>query len=117
MARAPIREPGTGTQIATFASPESADDGRPNSRVIDGRKWECGRDYIDTERGDVCELIEIQGRSTWCDTRPADEQPPILVFQYERWTKTPVRVDPFDRGIDFESRYIDRYQPPDPRGH
>lgn len=103
-------EPGTGTQYHSYATPPNRDDDKPNSRRINGVKWKVGHDYLDTEIGDVARLTAIIGRSNWCDTRDADEQPPELVFNYERYDGT-IRLDPNGRDFD-PDRFIKRYTAP-----
>jgi hypothetical protein len=117
MRRRPNAEPGTGTQVHAFATPPDMDD-RPNSMRINGTKWKVGHDYLDTEIGDVCELVEIVGRSSWCSTRDADRQPPKLVFEHERFGEDRdgrLRIDPNTPDFD-EERFIERYTRSPPRG-
>ena len=104
-------EPGTGTTYATFAN-DPSDDDFPNSMRINGTLWKCGHDYIDTELADVCELVEIIGKSSWCDTRDAEDQPPLLVFRYERYNGingSEITVDPNTPDREFEERFIERW--------
>lgn len=113
MVRHTKAEPGTGTQAVGVATPPNIDDGLPCVKRINGRMWKVGHDYLDTEMDDVCELVEIVRTSSWCDTRDADDCPPKLVFEYERWDARGdgrVTVDPLnpDRTGDF----IERYTPP-----
>jgi hypothetical protein len=101
-------EPGTGTQIHSFATPPDRDDDKPNSRTLDGQKWKVGHDYLDTEIGDVCQLVAIVGRSSWCDTRDPEDCPPELVFEYERYEHGSIRVDPATPDFD-PDRFVERY--------
>lgn len=111
----PNAEPGTGTQVATLASPPRSDDGKPNSMRINGTKWKVGHDYVDTDLADVCELVAIVGRSSWCDTREPEDCPPKLVFEYERYDG-PIRVDPNDPSGEVQERFIERYTSDPPLG-
>lgn len=104
----PSAEPGTGTQVHSFATPKSSDDGKPNSMRINGVTWKVGQDYLDTEMRDVCELVEIIGRSPWCSTEDPEDRPPKLVFAYDRYENT-VRIDPNDPSGEIEERFIERY--------
>ena len=109
---------GTGTQIATFATPPDLDDELPCSMKINGNKWKVGHQYLDTEIGDVCTLVRIIGRSSWRNTREAEDCPPQLVFEYERFegmNHGTTRVDPNTPDPEFEERFIERFSKPAPR--
>jgi hypothetical protein len=108
-------EPGTGTQYCSFATPPDRDDDKPNSKRINGTKWKVGHDYLDTEIGDVCALVDIIGKSSWCSTKPPEEQPPKLVFEYERYDRQ-ITVDPNDPSGEVQERFIERYTRDPPRG-
>lgn len=107
-------EPGTGTQYASHATPPS-DESRPNGIHLNGTYWKVGHDYLDTEIGDVCELVEVVSKSSWCDTRDAEDCPKKLVFAYERYSGmngNTIEVDPNTPDPSFEERFIERYTPP-----
>lgn len=127
-------EPGTGTQYHEFANgPCGCEPGfdlddpsapcgnerrhnTPTTFNLYGKEWKVGHDYLDTEIGDVCTLTYVVGKSSFCDTKPASEQPPLLVFEYERYQKhEEIIVDPNTRKFDPE-RFIERYEPPLPAG-
>lgn len=111
-------EPGTGTQLAIFASPPDVDDGKPCTYRINGRTWKVGKEYIDTEIGDVCVLTEVFGKSLWCDTRSPEDTPGHLQFEYERYSGyggSTLSVDPHARDFDNE-RFIERYTADPPLG-
>lgn len=111
-------EPGTGTQTAVFASPPDTDDGNPCVFRHNGTKWKVGHDYLDTEIGDVCTLVEVYAKSSWCDTRDPENCPPKLHFEYERydgWDNGHLSVDPSSRELG-EDRFIERHEPQLPRG-
>jgi hypothetical protein len=109
-------EPGTGTQIACFASPSDVDDGNDSTYRVDGRLWKCGEQYLDTEIGDVATLVEVVGKSSWCSTRDAEDCPPMLVFEYERYEYGPIKIDALDPSGEVTERFIERYTPDPPRG-
>lgn len=116
---APDADPGTGTQVHSFATPPEDPD-RPNSRMINGRVWKVGHDYIDTEVGDVCELVEIIGKSPWCSTRDPEKCPPKLIFEYERYGRSDfgshrVTFDP-NGPKTLKERFIERYTVDPPLG-
>lgn len=111
-------EPGTGTQYEIFASPPDIGDGNPCKHVINATTWKAGRDYIDTEIGDVCELVEVVGKSSWCSTRSPEDSPPELVFEYERYegiNGNRITVDPNGRDFD-PDRFIERWTANPPLG-
>lgn len=115
----PNAEPGTGTQIAAHASPPDVDDDLPCSMRINGTLWKVGHDYLDTEIGDVCGLVEIIGKSSWCDTRDASDCPPKLVFAYDRYEGLDgnrITIDPNTPDPEFGERFIERYTPPQQLG-
>jgi hypothetical protein len=99
-------EPGTGTQYATIAS--EGETFRAN-----GETWKVGHDYLDTEIGDVCELVHVTGKSSWCDTGDP-EQNPYLVFKYERH-RGEITFDPNDPSGELGDRFIERVEPQRPR--
>lgn len=136
---APNAEPGTGEQIHVEATkpcqcfgelPKRSDD--PSERTcptpglhdhdttyrdVHGNVWECGRDYIDTDIMDVCELVEVIRRSAWCDTRDPENATVYLVFEAERaghqgsrYQVQPNNRD--DKSEQFKERY--RESPPGP---
>lgn len=110
-------EPGTGTQYATIASPPNSDDDKPCTHRVNGRMWKVGHDYIDSEIGDVCKLVAVVGKSTWCDTRSPEECPAKLVFAYDRYEGidgNTIEVDPQSLNFD-EERFIERYEADLPR--
>jgi hypothetical protein len=125
---------GTGEQQATLASPpcgcppdrqgefEECDDynhEHPNSMTIDGTKWKVGHDYLDTEIGDVCELVAIVGVSTIHDTRDPEDCPPRLIFEYERWSGSQgnrLRLSANRRDRDLSERFITRWTGDRPLG-
>jgi len=113
------REPGTGMQYHAFAS-DPSDDERPNGMSINGTYWKVGHDYLDTEIGDVCELVEIVGKSSFCDMRDASEQSPRLVFAYDRYSGfngNTIEIDPMTLAMEgTEDRFIERYERDLPRG-
>lgn len=76
-------EPGTGTEIHYFASLPK-DESCPNVYTINGKTWGCGCEYWDSRTREIVELVGVVGRSAWCDTRPADEQTPMLKFEGPR---------------------------------
>lgn len=107
-------EPGTGTQYASHATPPS-DSEKPNGIHLNGTYWKVGHDYLDTEIGDVCTLVEVVSKSSWCDTRDAEDCPKKLVFAYERYSGmngNTIEVDPNTPDPSFEERFIERYTPP-----
>ncbi|AGM11580.1 hypothetical protein M199_gp086 [Halogranum tailed virus 1] len=111
-------EPGTGTQYASHATPPS-DDSRPNGIRLFGTYWKVGHDYLDTEIGDVCELVEVVSKSSWCDTRDAEDCPKKLVFAYERYSGmngNTIEIDPSSLEMEDGDRFIERYTAPAPRG-
>lgn len=113
-------EPGTGTQYYVHATRPTEDDDKPNGMYLHGTYWKVGHDYLDTEIGDVCELVSIGSKSSWCDTRPPEECPKKLVFVYDRYSGfsgNSVTVDPSQLLMDDEEdRFIERYTAPPPRG-
>ena len=110
-----MREPGTGTQYCTFASPPDRDE-EPNSMTINGTKWKCGHQYFDTELRDNVVLSYIIGKSSWCENSPPEDSPPILVFEYERaMDGGTTRRDPMSRSFDAD-RFIERCDPAIPMG-
>lgn len=131
---APDAEPGTGTQIATLASPpcgcppdrqgemDECDDynhDHPNSMRINGRRWKVGHDYVDAELGDVCELVAIVGRSSWCDNRDPENCPPELVFEYERYrggSGNTIRINPSRPDDEINERFVERWTRDPPLG-
>lgn len=111
------REPGTGTQVALLASPRDADDDLPSTMRIHGETWKVGRQYWDSEVRDIVTLVEIVGKSSWCDTREPEECPPILVFEAERVGERhhQMSVSPHSRSFDSD-RFTERYTEPRPPG-
>lgn len=109
-------EPGTGTQIVAKASPPTTDDDLPCVWAdANGRAWKVGHDYLDTELRDVCELVEVIGRSSWCDSRDPEDCPGELVFEYDRYDRR-VRVNPNGQDDTLHERFIERYTESPPVG-
>ncbi len=104
----PNAEPGTGTQYATIAEPNE-------TFRANGHTWKVGHDYLDTEIGDMCTLVEVIAKSSWCDTRDPEDCPPKLVFSYDRYEHGPVTLDPNDPSGEVIERFIERYERPLPR--
>jgi hypothetical protein len=95
------REPGTGTQyyIEAHRDPpaieriveklEAADSSLSYDEIwfnatqfrYEGRTWQCGGKYWDTEIAECYELQSIVRKSAWCDTGNASEGP--LRFRFE----------------------------------
>ena len=78
-------EPGTGTQhmIVAEEDPDYTDqDDRLDKSQFrhEGRTWQCGGTYWDTELQDTVRLVKVTHRSSWCHTGEIEEAPLYLHF-------------------------------------
>lgn len=109
------RTPGHGEQYDPIASAPNVDDGLPCSKQLNGTLWKVGHDYIDTEVGDVCELVEIRKKSSWCERREDGHME--LVFKYERAGGQDSTITQKPNSLYFdEDRFIERYTEEPPLG-
>ena len=125
-------EPGTGTQYYTEACvaweehpriseavEEQYDDPQKQrlsatQYTLNGRTWQCGGDYWDTELEDLVTLEAVVRKSSWCDTRDAEDGTLKLQFNAEHHGS--FEVDPASHAIkegeDLHKRFLPRHNVP-----
>lgn len=124
----PNAEPGTGTQYYTEACVNPEDHPRLSEELdgadsaldydeahlaatqyrLNGRTWQCGGEYWDTEMGDIVELESVVRKSSWCHTRPVEEAPIRLQFVYELGRHKTLEYDPHRPDEDATERFLPR---------
>lgn len=127
----PNAEPGTDEQFYVEAVADPSSD--PNFDVansgsdeherarrfrVGDRTWICGAEYWDDSLSDLCELVAVVRKSSWCSTKDASESPVHLVFEstHGQITYNIERAIEYDAERDPDDRFRKRRRVDDPMG-
>lgn len=86
------------------------------------RTWQCGGTYWDRQLDDIVELVAVIRKSTWCDTRDAEDATLKFVFEPEharrvladgpQFTYDPVIASGSEDRFDPSERFLGRHNVP-----